>query len=123
MQLYDLLDLEDGKDLVYDDEDRILQEKIADMPTKLANYHIQNNKDKFFYTEIIPLAGVDSVLYDQLCEVYVVKHKFPYLTGMQKVTATKTKVVSCVRKAIKDIEEANNQLTEVRENVQQSAID
>ena len=64
MQLYDLLDLEDGKDLVYDDEDRILQEKIADMPTKLANYHIQNNKDKFFYTEIIPLAGVDSVLYD-----------------------------------------------------------
>ena len=38
--MYDLLDLEDGKDLIYDDEDRILQEKIADMPTKLANYHI-----------------------------------------------------------------------------------
>ena len=72
---------------------------------------------------MIPIAGVDSVLLDQHLEVYVVKHKFPYMAGMQRVTSTKTKVVSCVRKAIKDIEEANNHLTEVKENVQQSAID
>ena len=109
--------MEDGKDLIFDDEDRILQEKIEDMPMKLANFHIQNHKDKFYYAEVVPMEGVDSVLLDQHLEVYVVKHKFPYISGMQKVIVTKTKTVSCVRKAIKDIEETNNHLTEVKENV------
>ena len=42
VKLYDLYDLFEDEDenLRFDDEDRILQEKIADMPTKLANYHI-----------------------------------------------------------------------------------
>lgn len=124
VKLYDLYDMFDNeKNMQFDDEDRILQEKTADMPQKLANYHLQNFKDKFYSTNVVYMAGVDSLLLDQHLEVYGVKKKFPNFNGMQKIIAQKSKTISCVRKAIKDIEETNQHLREVKENVQQSAVD
>jgi len=53
----------------------------------LANYHLQNFKDKFYSANVVYMAGVDSLLLDQELEVYGVKKKFPNFNGMQKIVA------------------------------------
>ena len=46
---FDLHDMVENREIVMDEEDTLLLDKIEMMPTKLQNFYIQNSKDKFYY--------------------------------------------------------------------------
>ena len=93
------------------------------MPTKMQNFYIQNNKDKFYYQESVRIKGVDAVAFDQKVQIFTVKKKFPYLVGLQQILDSKNKTVSAVRQAIKDIKDTDNALSIIRKTVREQAID
>ena len=103
VQEMDLVDLFENKELTFDEEDLHLIEKVQDMPVKLQNFYLQNSKNIFYYKESERIEGVDSVTYDSNVQIYVVKLKFPCITGLQQIITTKHKRVSSVIQAIRDI--------------------
>ena len=116
---FDLHDMVDKREILMDDEDNHLLEKIQAMPTKLQNFYIQNFKDKFYYQTSVRMEGVDPVAFDQKVQIFAVKHKFPYIIGMQQVTSQQKKIVSSVRQAIKDIKDTDNQLSIIKKIVRE----
>ena len=65
------------------------------------------------------IADVDAVAYDQKIQIFTVKHKFPYITGMQRVIEHEMKLVSCVRQAIKEIKDTDNALSIIKKKVRE----
>lgn len=110
-------------DRVFDDDDKHLLEKIEAMPEKLQNFYIQNFKNKFYSQESVRIADVDAVAYDQKIQIFTVKHKFPYINGIQRVIEHEMKLVSCVRQAIKEIKDTDNALSIIKKKVREQAID
>ena len=90
---FDLHDMVDNREIIMDEDDNLLLDKIEAMPSKMQNFYIQNSKDKFYYQESVRIPGVDSVAYDQKIHLFTVKHKFPYIIGMQVILSQKLKVV------------------------------
>ena len=119
---FQLLGLEDEQ-LVFDMQDKNLKEQVKNMPPKMQNFHLQNGKNKFYSMQAIRIEGVDSLLFDQELQVFVVEKKFPCMTAMQQVTVVKKRVISCVRQAIRAIQETDLALTQAKNNVIQQAID
>ena len=120
---FDMHDMVDRGEIVMDEDDNKLLEKIQTMPTKLQNFYIQNFKNKFYYQESVRIPGVDGVAFDQNIQIFTVKHKFPYIVGLQKVLTHQHKTVSSVRHAIKSIKDQDNELTIIKKAVREQAID
>jgi len=89
------------------------------MPSKLQNFYIQNFKDKFYYQESVRIPGVDAIAFDQKVQIFTVKHKFPYISGMQQILSRHEKIVSSVRQAIKDIKDTDNALSIIKNIVRE----
>ena len=77
----------------------------------------------FYHKESERIEGVDPVTYDSNVSVYVVKHKFPYIIGLQPIITFRHKKVSSIILAIKDIKETDQQLKEIQRRVTQLALD
>jgi len=67
----------------------------------------------------VRIPEVDSVAFDQNIQIFTVKHKFPYIIGLQRVLTRKYKLVSSVRQAIKDIKDTDNQLSIIKKAVRE----
>lgn len=119
---FQLMALEDEQ-LSFDTRERNLQQRIKNMPPRHQTFHIQNYTNKFYSQSAKRIQGVDSVLFDQEIEVFVVKEKFPCMTAIQKVTAIKRQTVSCVRQAVKEIQDTDHALLLAKNNVISQAFD